>query len=286
MNRTELLEKYKDGIKVGPSGFVRLVDVMGDDSSIVQAARVSYGAGTKTVSEDEGLIRYLVRHRHTTPLEMCEIKFHIKIEMDTWRQMVRTRTANINEYSTRYSEALEDMFVTEPSKWRLQATDNKQGSGAYIEAEEGLALSELELHALNTCRSVYDDLLEAGVAREQARKVLPLSQYTELYWKIDLHNLMHFLSLRLDAHAQLEIREFAQAMAQIVADWCPLAWQAFLDYRMNAVTFSAQEMEIIKKLLDDADVSGYYNAAPELRAELLNILPTKRERIEFWKKIN
>ena len=184
-------------------GFVKLVDFMGSDDAIVQAARVSYGAGTKKVSEDNALIRYLMRHNHTSPFEMCEVKLHVKVPMDTWRQWIRHRTANVNEYSTRYSVAIDDKQETCPAEWRKQATDNKQGSGAFFNEFEGAALSigERELQAM--ADSIYANRLEVGVAREQARKDLPLSTYTEAYWKIDLHNLFHFLALRMDAHAQL-----------------------------------------------------------------------------------
>ena len=227
-------------------GFVRLVDCMGDDSSIVQAARVSYGKGTKRVSEDRVLIRYLMRHRHTTPFEMCEIKLHVRVPMDCWRQWIRHRTANVNEYSTRYSIAIDAAKRTKPDEWRLQGFINRQGSEGQLEAAEGERLSrrEAELHA--TTREVYQDRLDAGVAREQARKDLPLSTYTEAYWKIDLHNLLHFLSLRMEAHAQYEIREYANVIGhQIVAKWVPLAWEAFLDYRLNAMSLSQMEVSLL-----------------------------------------
>jgi len=220
---------------------IRLVDTMGDDSSIVQAARISYGAGTKTPSEDRTLIRYLMRHRHTTPFEMCEAKFHVRVPMDTWRQWIRHRTASVNEYSTRYSEAIDEMAVA--GVWRLQSTSNKQGSEGEF-ASEWLTAREAELHSMS--RAVYRERLAAGVAREQARKDLPLSTYTEAYWKIDLHNLFHFLALRMDFHAQQEIREYALAIAEIVKQWVPLAWEAFVDYRLETVTLSRLDIEAIK----------------------------------------
>jgi len=230
-------------------GFVRLVDVMGDDSSIVQAARVSYGEGTKKVSEDRGLIRYLMRHRHTTPFEMCEIKLHVRVPMDCWRQWIRHRTANVNEYSTRYSIAIDAAKTTKPDEWRVQATTNRQGSDGEIDAVQGAHLSEREsaLHA--SCREVYAERITAGIAREQARKDLPLSTYTEAYWKIDLHNLLHFLELRMNPLAQHEIRQYANVIGrEIVSKWVPLTWEAFLDYRLNAITFSEPELRLLSHI--------------------------------------
>ncbi|MDA8412310.1 MAG: FAD-dependent thymidylate synthase [Desulfobacteraceae bacterium] len=230
-------------INVLDDGFVRLVDVMGDDSSIVQAARVSYGEGTKKVSEDKALIRYLLRHHHTTPFEMCEIKLHVRVPMDCWRQWIRHRTANVNEYSTRYSIAIDAAQATEPEKWRLQAQDNRQGSEGYLPTESGIRLSQRESELHNSCREVYKDRIEAGVAREQARKDLPLSTYTEAYWKIDLHNLLHFLALRMDSHAQYEIRQYANTIGnEIVSKWVPHTWAAFLDYRLNSISLSGTEI--------------------------------------------
>ena len=236
-------------IKVLDKGFVRLVDTMGNDSSIVQAARVSYGSGTKHVSEDENLIRYLMRNRHTTPFEMCEIKFHIKVPMDCWRQWIRHRTANVNEYSTRYSLAIDDTQETLPTKWRIQSNNNKQGSDGFIDGFSGESLSaqEKQLHVLS--KQVYANRLTAGIAREQARKDLPLSTYTEAYWKIDLHNLFHFLSLRMDSHAQYEIRQYANAIAQLVSEWVPIAYKAFEDYRLNSMYLSGRDIEIMNKIV-------------------------------------
>jgi thymidylate synthase (FAD) len=218
-------------LSVLDDGFVRLVDYMGDDSSIVQAARVSYGKGTKQVSEDRGLIRYLMRHRHTTPFEMCEIKLHVRVPMDCWRQWIRHRTANVNEYSTRYSIAIDAAKATKPDEWRSQGFINRQGSEGNLDRSEGDRLSKREAELQAASRDVYQERLDAGVAREQARKDLPLSTYTEAYWKIDLHNLLHFLALRMEAHAQYEIREYANTIGhQIVAKWVPFAWEAFLGY--------------------------------------------------------
>ena len=229
-------------------GFVRVVDYMGNDAAIVQAARVSYGAGTKTPSDDRALIRYLMRHRHTTPFEMCEIKLHVRAPMDCWRQWIRTRTANVNEYSTRYSVAIDAAQKTLPGEWRAQAADNKQGSAGFLPGDVGERLTAREKELQDLARAIYQERLDAGVAREQARKDLPLSTYTEAYWKIDLHNLLHFLALRMDGHAQQEIREYATIIGEkIVSAWCPLAWEAFLDYRVNAITLSGPEIEALQR---------------------------------------
>ncbi len=236
--------------KVLDDGFIRVVDYMGSDESIVQAARVSYGKGTKKIHEDRGLIRYLMRHHHTTPFEMCEIKFHVRVPMDCWRQWIRHRTANVNEYSTRYSVAIDSAQTTPEDEWRFQAVGNRQGSSGFADADTGKELSEKEAELLKLTREVYDERLAKGIAREQARKDLPLSTYTEAYWKIDLHNLLHFLALRMDAHAQYEIRKYAEVMGnEILAKWCPLTWEAFLDYRINASNFTRLEMEIIQEIM-------------------------------------
>jgi thymidylate synthase (FAD) len=233
--------------KVLDDGFVRVVDYMGGDESIVQAARVSYGQGTKKVSEDRGLIRYLLRHRHTTPFEMCEIKLHVRVPMDCWRQWIRHRTASVNEYSTRYSVAIDAMQQTAAGEWRAQSSDSKQGSAGFLNKAQGAELTRKEKKLQELCRATYAERLEAGIAREQARKDLPLSTYTEAYWKCDLHNLLHFLALRMDAHAQQEIRDYASVIgSQIVAKWVPATWEAFMDYRFNAQYLSRIEMEILK----------------------------------------
>lgn len=273
-------------IQVLDKGFVRVVDYMGDDSAICQAARQSYGAGTKSVSEDRGLIRYLqsggyeMKVKHSSPFEMCEIKFHIRLPMDAWRQGVRHRTMSVNEYSTRYSEAIDDKQTTKDDEWRSQSSDNKQGSGDFLSEEVGhlLSVSEVEFHEL--AAKLYRERLDKGVAREQARKDLPLSTYTEAYIKVDLHNLLHFLLLRMDHHAQLEIRSYANVIGDIVAKWVPYTWGAFQDYVVNAVTFSAQEMKIIKAIMDQ----GVLNepSIPEMEEfKLLN----KREKEAFIAKI-
>ena len=231
-------------------GFVRVVDYMGNDSSIVQAARVSYGDGTKKVSEDRALIRYLLRNQHTTPFEMCSLKLHVRVPMDTWRQWIRHRTASVNEYSTRYSIAIDRAQMTAPDQWRAQAQDNKQGSGDFFSTEVGgrLSAAEEQLHTL--AKEVYNNRLECGVAREQARKDLPLSTYTEAFWQMDLHNLLHFLALRMDPHAQLEIRRYAETIGeQIVSRWVPVTWEAFKDYRFHQMTLSRQDQELLALLV-------------------------------------
>jgi len=239
-------------------GFVRLIDYMGTDDSIVQAARVSYGKGTKSVSDDRGLIRYLMRHRHTTPFEMCEVKLHVRVPMDLWRQWIRHRTANVNELSTRYSIAIDQARTTQPDEWRLQSDVNRQGSEGGVDVETGARLSQRESEAQVYLKEVYEERLELGVAREQARKDLPLSTYTEAYWKIDLHNLLHFLALRMDDKAQMEIRDYANAIGEkIVSKWVPMAWEAFMDYRYGSITLSQDEIGVLLLInsgqKDDAD---------------------------------
>ncbi len=238
-------------IPVLDDGFVRVIDYMGTDASIVQAARVSYGKGTRKMRQDRELIRYLMRHRHTSPFEMCEIKFQVRVPMDNWRQWIRHRTANVNEYSTRYSVAIDAAQRTAPDAWRRQGFENRQGSAGLIDPEIGETLSAEEKEIQERMREVYQRRLDVGVAREQARKDLPLSTYTEAYWKIDLHNLLHFLALRMDEKAQFEIRNYAEVIGrEIVAKWCPLTWEAFRDYRLNAFALSSMEIEIIRACVE------------------------------------
>ena len=273
--------------KVLNDGFIRLIDYMGSDESIVQAARVSYGKGTRKVHQDRGLIRYLMRHRHTTPFEMCEIKLHVRVPMDCWRQWIRHRTASVNEYSTRYSEAIDSAQLTGDDQWREQSRGNRQGSTGFLAREVGSELSEGESTLIQNSRRLYRERLEAGVAREQARKDLPLSTYTEAYWKIDLHNLLHFLALRMDAHAQWEIRSYATVIGeQILSRWCPITWEAFQDYRFHSTALSRREQQIIRML-----AAGRPGEARELAARfgLLNYdgprLKPNRERRELEAKL-
>ena len=269
--------EYPEGaVKVLDHGFVKLVDHMGDDSSIVQAARVSYGKGTKQVNEDRGLIRYLLRHAHTTPFEMVEFKFHVKMPIFVARQWVRHRTASINEVSGRYSEMKDEFFVPERNTITKQSTTNKQGGGVELvdvygdsQTTESAMMSEQEQAFRN-----YNDYINAGMRKELARINLPLSIYTEFYWKIDLHNLMHFLRLRLDSHAQYEIRVFGEAMAQIVKEKCPLAWEAFEDYKLNVITLSAKEQEVLSIILQN---NGSWSE---------ETFGNKREFEEFKHKLN
>ena len=247
-------------------GFVRVIDYMGDDAAVVQAARVSYGRGTRKVSEDRGLINYLMRHRHTTPFEMCEIKFHVKLPVFVARQWIRHRTANVNEYSARYSVLDREFYIPAPEQLAAQSAVNRQGRGAVLEgaeAEEVLAI--LRRDAAQT----YDDYLwmlneaeeggavdpaRAGLARELARMNLTLNVYTQWYWKVDLHNLLHFLSLRADPHAQYEIRVYADAMMEAVRRWVPMVHEAFLDYRLGAATLSGKMLGVVRRMLDGETV--------------------------------
>ena len=248
-------------LEVLDHGFVRVVDYMGDDAAIVQAARVSYGRGTKRVSEDAGLIRYLMRHRHSTPFEMCEIKYHVKLPIFVARQWIRHRTANVNEYSARYSILDREFYIPEPEHLAAQSVVNRQGRGAVLEGDE--AAEVLALLRDDAARN-YDhyaamlnedaggkpaDESRLGLARELARMNLTLNTYTQWYWKTDLHNLFHFLSLRADAHAQYEIRVYAEAMLKTVEAWVPLAAAAFRDYRLGAVTLSAAMLSVVKRML-------------------------------------
>ena len=243
-----LEEKMFTPIECLDHGFVRLVDYMGDDSAIVQAARVSYGAGTKKMRQDRGLIRYLLRHRHTTPFEMCEIKLHVKLPIFVARQWIRHRTANVNEISARYSVLDNEFYLPSPEHLAVQSTNNKQGRGeALTEAQSALVLEMLKRDATQAYQT-YSELLgeEVGLARELARMNLPVNWYTQWYWKVDLHNLLHFLALRMDAHAQYEIRVFADAIGSLVKDWVPHVWEAFQDYRMGGAFFSRQELEVVQ----------------------------------------
>lgn len=271
--------------KVLDDGFVRVIDYMGNDSAIVQAARVSYGIGTRQLNEDKGLIRYLMRHDHTTPFEMCEIKLHIRVPMDTWRQWIRHRTASVNEYSTRYSIAIDASQKTDPGSWRLQSKSNKQGSSGYLSKEAGIKLSQEEDALQKKIFTTYEDRIEQGVAREQARKDLPLSTYTEAYWKIDLHNLFHFLRLRMDSHAQFEIRSYANIIGEeIIKKWCPIAWEAFVDYKLNALYFSARDIKVLSFMQMEHDQAKVKNYLKEL-GYFTSLDKKSRELEELEKKL-
>ncbi|NHO32521.1 FAD-dependent thymidylate synthase [Acetobacter fallax] len=234
-------------------GFVRVIDYMGDDSAIVQAARVSYGRGTRKVSEDAGLIRYLMRHRHSTPFEMCEIKFHIKLPIFIARQWIRHRTANVNEYSARYSILDKEFYLPAPDHMAIQSASNRQGRGEVLDPATAHNVLNLlrddAVRTYNTYESLLDTENGPGLARELARMNLTLNTYTQWYWKVDLHNLMHFLSLRIDPHAQYEIRAYAETMLEILRAWVPVTAKAFTEYRVGAVTFSATMLSVLRKML-------------------------------------
>ena len=248
-------------IEVLDHGFIRVIDYMGDDTSIVQSARVSYGKGTKQISNDKGLIKYLMRHRHSTPFEMCEIKFHIKLPIFIARQWIRHRTANVNEYSARYSILDKEFYIPSPENLAAQSATNNQGRGDALTTEEASNVIDILRRDAEQTYSNYETLLnenssgetiddnKAGIARELARMNLTLNTYTQWYWKIDLNNLLHFLALRADGHAQYEIRVYADAMLDIVRKWVPLTYAAFEDYRVGGTEVSAKEINLIKKLI-------------------------------------
>ena len=254
-------------IEVLDHGFVRVIDYMGDDTSIVQSARVSYGKGTKQISNDKGLIKYLMRHRHSTPFEMCEIKFHIKLPIFIARQWIRHRTANVNEYSARYSILDKEFYIPSPENLAAQSATNNQGRGDALTTEEASNVIDILRRDAEQTYSNYETLLnenssgetiddnKAGIARELARMNLTLNTYTQWYWKIDLNNLLHFLALRADGHAQYEIRVYADAMLDIVRKWVPLTYAAFEDYRVGGTEVSAKEINLIKKLIKGEKVS-------------------------------
>lgn len=282
-------------------GFICLVDVMGNDAAICDAARVSYGAGTHKTSDDRHLIRYLMRHQHMSPFEMCELKFMWRVPMDVWRQVVRHRTASINEYSTRYSVAIDSAYITEPDKWRVQSKSNKQGSEGFLPVFDdngnpvGEWLTEKDNSHVYHTRASYNQMLERGVAREQARKILPLSTYTEAYWKIDLRNLLHFLGLRMEEHAQWEIRQYANIIGnEIVAKLFPYTWEAFKDFQLSSFLFTKHELNILCYLLSHHLVHfpcSCDDLIDVIRNEDAPIIPIEwfnekcRERDEFVAKV-
>ena len=246
-------------------GFVRLIDYMGDDDAIVQAARVSYGKGTKTARNDRGLIRYLMRHRHTTPFEMCELKLHVKLPIFVARQWIRHRTANVNEYSARYSILDREFYIPTAEQLAVQSTSNRQGRGEVLSAEDAARVMQLLQRDASQAYDTYASLINDDgdghpvdpdapqLARELARMNLSLNYYTQWYWKVDLHNLLHFLSLRIDAHAQYEIRVYAEVIGKLVEAWVPFAWEAFSDYRLGGAFFSRRELDVLRALLRGGD---------------------------------
>ncbi len=254
-------------IPVLDHGFVRVIDYMGTDSAIVQAARVSYGKGTKKINEDAGLINYLLRHRHTTPFEMCEIKFHIKLPIFIARQWIRHRTANVNEYSGRYSIMDKEFYIPAPEQLAAQSRSNRQGRGEVLQGAEAQRVLQLLREDAVNAYSHYEEMLNEdasenildeskdGLARELARMNLSLNFYTQWYWKIDLHNLLHFLSLRADSHAQYEIRVYAEAMLDVLKAWVPITYAAFMDYRVGGTSLSAKGLAVVKKMIEGEQVT-------------------------------
>ena len=240
-------------------GFVRVIDYMGDDAAICQAARVSYGKGTKSVQNDEGLIRYLMRHWHSTPFEMCELKLHVKLPVFVARQWIRHRTANVNEYSARYSILDREFYIPAPDKVAAQSVVNNQGRGEVLTGAEAAQVLEIlkadSTRAYDNYEAMISQEGQQGLARELARMNLPANIYTQWYWKVDLHNLFHFLRLRADAHAQYEIRVYADEMCKLVADWVPFAYRAFEDYRMGGATLSATALDCVRRMVAGEQVT-------------------------------
>jgi thymidylate synthase (FAD) len=240
-------------------GFIRVIDYMGDDAAICQAARVSYGRGTKSVTNDEGLIRYLMRHWHSTPFEMCEVKLHVKLPVFVARQWIRHRTANVNEYSARYSILDREFYIPAPEHLAAQSVVNNQGRGEALTGEEAQRVLEYLKADSTRAYDHYEEMIgqegQQGLARELARMNLPANIYTQWYWKVDLHNLLHFLRLRADAHAQYEIRVYAEEICKVVADWVPFAYRAFEDYRMGGATLSSTALDCVRRMLKGEEVT-------------------------------
>ncbi|MFQ6018442.1 MAG: FAD-dependent thymidylate synthase [Kiloniellaceae bacterium] len=280
-----LEEILYEPIPVLDHGFVRVVDYMGDDSAIVQAARVSYGKGTKKVRGDAGLINYLLRHRHTTPFEMCEIKYHVKLPIFVARQWIRHRTANVNEYSARYSVLDKEFYIPAPEHLGAQSSGNRQGRAALLEGADAARVLGLLKEDAARNYAHYEEMLNQredgtvidegrpGLARELARMNLPLNIYTQWYWKCDLHNLLHFAALRADAHAQYEIRAYAEVILDTVKRWVPITYEAYVNYVMEGVQLSGRALEVVKRRLageriDQADSGLSKREWAELMAAL------------------
>ena len=266
-------------------GFIRVIDYMGDDSAVVQAARVSYGRGTRRLSEDRGLIRYLMRHRHTTPFEMCEIKYHVKLPIFVARQWIRHRTANVNEYSARYSILDNEFYVPAPEHLAAQSHANRQGRGDILTGTEAARVFELLRDDAGRAYDHYTEMLNEdaagdpiddsrqGLARELARMNLSLGFYTQWYWKIDLYNLLHFLGLRADDHAQYEIRAYAAAMLDTVRRWVPHTHEAFMDYQMGGANLSAAGLDLVKRMIAGETVTQADSGlSPREWRELMGVL--------------
>ncbi len=246
-----LYKKYK----LLDHGFIRVIDYMGSDSAILQAARVSYGKGTKQINQDEALIKYLMRHYHTTPFEMCEIKFHVKLPIFVARQWIRHRTANVNEYSARYSILDHEFYIPKAEQIAKQSDNNKQGRGKAFDLNTSKKIIDSLINDSNLAYSHYEKFIEQGLAREIARTNLTLNYYTQFYWKVDLHNLFHFLKLRIDKHAQYEIRVYAEIMLDIIKEWVPIAHSAFIEYCLESAYIPRSGLEVIRKLIKGENVT-------------------------------
>ena len=277
------LEKSLGMKTIHQLGFVKLLDVMGDDEEVENSARISYGEGTRKVNQTRNLIRYLMRHKHTSPFEMCEVKFHLKLPIFIMRQLVRHRTANLNEYSGRYSVMSNEFYLPEGDYLAKQSTTNSQGRGEVLE-QQGLLQFEFN-RIYDGASMAYQVLLEHDLSREVARALLPVANYTECIWKIDLHNFFHFVKLRSDSHAQREIRDYADAMYELVKPNFPLCCEAFEDYIQGATTFSKQEMEVIRELLSCTDTKAALAGMSVKDVGVLESKLGKRESKEFLEKI-
>ena len=280
---SEKLEKSLGMKTIHQLGFVKLLDVMGDDEEVENSARISYGEGTRKVNQTRNLIRYLMRHKHTSPFEMCEVKFHLKLPIFIMRQLVRHRTANLNEYSGRYSVMSNEFYLPEGDYLAKQSTTNSQGRGEVLE-QQGLLQFEFN-RIYDGASMAYQVLLEHDLSREVARALLPVANYTECIWKIDLHNFFHFVKLRSDSHAQREIRDYADAMYELVKPNFPLCCEAFEDYIQGATTFSKQEMGVIKELLEYADTKAALAGMSVKDVGVLESKLGKRESKEFLEKL-
>ncbi|MCV3769269.1 MAG: FAD-dependent thymidylate synthase, partial [Wolbachia pipientis] len=264
-----LYKKYK----VLDHGFIRVIDYMGSDSAILQAARVSYGKGTKQISQDEALIKYLMKHHHTTPFEMCEIKFHVKLPIFIARQWIRHRTANVNEYSGRYSILDHEFYIPKPEQIAKQSNRNKQGSGEALDSNTSKEIINSLINDSNLVYFNYEKFIKQGLAREIARTNLTLNYYTQFYWKVNLHNLFRFLKLRADKRAQYEIRVYAKIILNIIKEWVPLAHSAFIEYCLDSVYISRTGIEIIRKLIKGENVTREKSGISEREwEELMSIL--------------
>ena len=277
------LEKSLGMKTIHQLGFVKLLDVMGDDEEVENSARISYGEGTRKVNQTRNLIRYLMRHKHTSPFEMCEVKFHLKLPIFIMRQLVRHRTANLNEYSGRYSVMSNEFYLPEGDYLAKQSTTNSQGRGEVLE-QQGLLQFEFN-RIYDGASMAYQVLLEHELSREVARALLPVANYTECIWKIDLHNFFHFVKLRSDSHAQREIRDYADAMYELVKPNFPICCEAFEDYMQGATTFSKQEMGVIKELLEYADTKAELAGMSVKDVGVLESKLGKRESKEFLEKL-